>query len=164
MESYNDTKKGTSIAASIMSLILPALCLSSIQLEKWWHYFVAVIVIIGLFVFFFLIIELVIHLYRRFFERADLTIDIYSEISEIRKSMVQLNELDTMHAKATVHEYSMFLVRDILFQNDYAKARIKFVKEHYTNPALENEEDPLLLDYLTACEEYCLEIDKKYLK
>lgn len=146
--------KTSSISASILSLGLTIVGFSDLKLEFWWHYPIAISIIMTIYAACYCIVELVQFLVNRF-KRASIIADVNSEFSNVLKSIDSLQYKVNLYGTITNTEYKKILEVEIKSLYRDVSRKISFIRKYYDSPIIKNKGNLPNIEHLHYAEEYC---------
>lgn len=152
----------SSISASILSFALTIIGFSNFEITAWWHYIATVLVVFVVYVFFYILIEIIAFLYKRYFERANIESDINDEIEELEEIIDNIDYKIERYEKTSIEGYKVILFEQICCLNIKATNKIKFIENSCESETKKNKFKIPNAEEFKKYKEFCNEISNTY--
>lgn len=145
----------SSVAASILTFALTVLGFSDLELNVWWHYILALVVLVGCYAVCLLLVELTLFVVEKL-TRPEPRVNFRKDYADIEKYIHELYLKESQYNMATSSEYKAILSRELLLLSQSLKAKLDRFTRDSQNAAIKNPpkipDESLFKLYAEYCE------------
>ena len=152
----------STISSSILTFVIGMLGNTNIQLSEWWHYLLAVFALVGIFIFFFVVTEIAVNVWKKYFQRADISTNENTEIGELRVYIKALHEKHFEYQTSNLLEYQNVLIQEIAILYSKATDKLNLIKRYSSSKTLKNKFVVNNVALIKSYEQFCSKMKEIY--
>lgn len=151
-------KDSQSIAASILSFTLAFISITNFKLTVWWHYIIGIFVLIIVYCAFFILIDLVTCLYKKYIQRANIGSNFKEEIIELDQIIDMMICIKLEYDLTTNNTYKSILIKRLEIIHEKAINKLAFLEEYSENKSIKHKFNLSDFKLYPEYKEFCNEI------
>ena len=124
--------------------------------------FVSGLVLVGIFIFFFVATEITVNVWKKYFQRADISTNENTEISELRVYIKALHEKHVEYHTFKLLEYQNVLIQEIAILYNKAIDKLNLIKQYSTSKTLKNKFIVNNVALIKSYEQFCSKMKEIY--
>ena len=152
----------STISSSILTFAIGILGNTNIKLSEWWHYLLAIISLVGIFIFFFVATEITVNVWKKYFQRADISTNENTEISELKEYIQSLYEKHVEYQNTTFPEYKNVLIQEMVVLYGKATNKLNLIKQYSSSKTLKNKLAVTNIELIRSYEQFCSKMKDLY--
>lgn len=125
--------------SAILELVLAVIGISNIELSLWWHYIVATLCIIFLYIIIFAFVALLLFLYDRFIARIDYSIDVPTQYEEVGKMCERIEICYSIVSNSSNLKFIDIEKNRLYILSDTAYKKANAIYTHIKNDPIEKQ-------------------------
>ncbi len=152
----------STISSSILTFAIGILGNTNIELSEWWHYLLAFFALVGIFIFFFVTTEITVNVWKKYFQRADISTNENIEIGELRVYIKTLYEKHVEYQTSNFLEYQNVLIQEIAILYSKATDKLNLINQYSSSKTLKNKFVVTNVALIKNYEQFCSKIKELY--
>lgn len=150
------------IASSILSFAVSLFGNTNVRLQVWWHYLLAVMVLLIMFLLFFVGIEIVVNVWKKHFQRANITAEKNKEIRELENYIKILYDKHLNYQDSQMDEYKEVLIGEMSAVYLKSIKKIELIKRFSSSQTLRNKFTTIDIGLMETYVQFCNRIKEIY--
>lgn len=152
----------STISSSILTFAIGILGNTNIKLSEWWHYLLVVFALVGIFIFFFVATDIIVNVWKKYFQRPDISTNENKEISELQVYIKALFEKHVECQTSNFIEYKNVLIQEIAFLYNKATNKLNLIRQFSSSTTLKNKFVITNNELIDSYEQFCDKMKELY--